>query len=249
MTSSAVVNANSGSITNLSTINTKTANDLVTSAANGSANMVVTYADTSKVVQSSGTLITDLATTAALTAGLALKVAKSGDSMSGTLNMATNNISNVGSLSDSTNTRTADNILSCTTNPTYGNLPMWSIVNKVFDDSAISSFNVVTGPASAVNNNLCSFNLTSGKIIKDSAIASTNVFKVDGTVSMTGVFTQSNTTDASSTTVASVKTAGGLGVVKKAFIGDTLDVTAAGSSSGFSTNPIAKFWGGLRNSN
>ena len=90
--------------------------------------------------------------------------------MSGALAMGTNNITNVGTLSGATNSRTADNILSSTVNPTYVNLPMWSLTNKVFDDSGVSSFNVVSGPASAVNNNLASYNLTTGKIIKDSGL-------------------------------------------------------------------------------
>jgi hypothetical protein len=34
---------------------------------------------------------------------------------------------------------------------------------------------LVTGPASATNNNLCSFNLTTGKVIKDSGISTTSV--------------------------------------------------------------------------
>ena len=52
---------------------------------------------------------------------------------------------------------------------------MFAVLNKVIEDSGISSFDVVTGPASAVNDNLASFNLKTGKIIKDSTIASTNV--------------------------------------------------------------------------
>ena len=58
---------------------------------------------------------------------------------------------------------------------------MFAVLNKVIEDSGISSFDVVTGPASAVNDNLASFNLTTGKIIKDSTIASTNVVLKTGT--------------------------------------------------------------------
>ena len=80
-----------------------------------------------------------------------------------------------GTITGGTNSRSTDNILSSTVNPTYGNLPMWAVTAKVFDDSGVSSFNVVTGPASATNNNLASYNLATGKIIKDSGILSTNV--------------------------------------------------------------------------
>lgn len=68
-------------------------------------------------------------------------------------------------VSGSTNTRTADNILSCLTNPAYGRLPMFSTVNKVLEDSTVSSFDVVTGPATAVVNNIAVFSSTSGKAI------------------------------------------------------------------------------------
>ena len=142
---------NTNALTNVTTINTKTANDLVTSVANGALNMVATYDGISKAIQSSGTLISDLATNTALTAGLALKVAKAGDTMSGALAMGTNNITNVGTLSGATYSRTSDNILSCATLPTYGKLPMFSLTNKTLDDSTISSFDVVAGPASATN--------------------------------------------------------------------------------------------------
>ncbi len=253
MTASAIVNSNNGSITNLTTINTKTTNDLVTSAANGSVNMVATYAGTSKDIQSSGTLISDLATVTAMNLRVPYTGASSNvnlglytlatptiinsftdadkllmvgttngakiahsfgyvvDNHSGVFTAAGGNIntgsfrwlavddtgaawrtlmtlSNSGvltptsnllmganSISGSTNSRAADNILSCTTNPTYGNLPMWSLTNKVLENSGLSSFNVVTGPASATDGNLASYNFTTGKIIKDSGILSTNV--------------------------------------------------------------------------
>ena len=53
-------------------------------------------------------------------------------------------------------------------------------------------------------------------------IASSNVFKVDGSVAMTGVFNQSNSTDATSLSAASIVTLAGIAVTKKAFIGDDM---------------------------
>src|SRR5690606_9691577 len=67
----------------------------------------------------------------------------------------------------------------------------------------------VTGPASAILDSICTYNGTSGKIIQDSGIVSSNIFKVDGTVSMTGVFNQSNTTDSTLVSNGSIVTLGG----------------------------------------
>ena len=53
------INLNTNALTNVTTINTKTANDLVTSVANGALNMVATYDGTSKAIQSSDSLISD----------------------------------------------------------------------------------------------------------------------------------------------------------------------------------------------
>ena len=123
---------------------------------------------------------------------MALKVNKAGDTMSGALAMGTNNISNVGSLSGATNTRTADNILSCLTNPTSGNLATFTASNKVLGDSGILASNIVTGPVSAVGDNLASFNLTTGKIIKDSTIATSNVVLKTGTTMVGNIAMGSN---------------------------------------------------------
>ena len=54
----------------------------------------------------------------------------------------------------STNTRTADNILSCATLPTYGRLPMFTAANKVLEDSSISSFDVVQQPKQSEHSQL-----------------------------------------------------------------------------------------------
>ncbi len=73
------------------------------------------------------------------------------------------------------NTRACDDIISCSTAQTTNNLVAFDATTKVVKDSGILSTNVVQGPASAVNNDVCSFDLTSGKLIKDSGILSTNI--------------------------------------------------------------------------
>ena len=197
----------------MTTINTKTANDLVTSAANGIINMVTTYAGTSKAIQSSGTLITDLATNASVTAGLALKVAKAGDTMSGALAMGANNITNVATLSGATISRTADNILSCLTTPTYGNVAMFSTVNKSLEDSGLSSLNLVIGPASSAVNNIPVFSNLTGKAITTST----------STIGTIGALTLANTTASSSPITGTLILSGsgaGIGVNGKIYSAD-----------------------------
>ena len=82
---------------------------------------------------------------------------KADDTMSDSLSMGTNNIINIGSLSGATNTRTADNIMSSSTAQTTDSLIAWSSSSKTIKDSGISTFNVVTGPTSAINSNLLFF--------------------------------------------------------------------------------------------
>ena len=177
--------------------------------------------------------VLDLATNTALTAGLALKVTKAGDTMSGTLAMGTNNITNVGTLSGATYSRTADNILSCATLPTYGKLPMFSLTNKSLDDSTVSSFDVVTGPASATVNNIPVFSSTTGKAITTSTL----------TIGTIGAITLANTTDFITTGTGSMITPGGIGVAKQATIGGLLRVTQTNSATTSSDGSISTLGG------
>lgn len=72
--------------------------------------------------------------------------------------------------------------ISTTSSPTFSNITITNNINgKVAND-------LVTGPASAINNDVCSFNSTTGKIIKDSGIATSNLFLKDGSVTATGNF-------------------------------------------------------------
>ena len=71
--------------------------------------------------------------------------------------------------------------IATTSSPTFDNITVNNINGKVAND-------IVTGPASATNNDVCSFNSTTGKIIQDSGIATSNLFLKDGGVTATGNF-------------------------------------------------------------
>ena len=85
----------------IGTVKTSAANDLITNVGIATLGRVATFSS-NKVIQDGGTLLSDLATTTAVN----LRLLKSGDTMSGALAMATNNIKNVGLLSGATNSRT-----------------------------------------------------------------------------------------------------------------------------------------------
>jgi hypothetical protein len=75
--------------------------------------------------------------------------------------------------------------IATTSSPTFNALTISTINGKVGND-------LVTGPTSAINNDLCSFNLTSGNVVKDSGILTSNVFLKDGSVAATGTFNMNN---------------------------------------------------------
>ena len=64
---------------------------------------------------------------------------------------------------------------------------------------------------------------------------------VTGTLSATGITSVTNVTDASAVNVASLKTAGGLGVAKKSFFGDTMDAASAGEAISGTFSRVASF--------
>ena len=108
-------------------------NNLITNSGIATAGRVATFSS-DKVIQDGGTLLSDLATTTAVN----LRLLKSGDTMTGALAMATNNITSVGILSGATNSRTADNIVSNTGVSVSGNLASLSgITGKVIADSGV----------------------------------------------------------------------------------------------------------------
>ena len=93
-----------------------------------------------------------------------------------------------------------------------------STVTKALEDSGVSSSSVVTGPASAVNNQVALFSGTTGKVV-------TNGVAAIGTL---GALTLANTTASSSTGTGTLICPGGVGIAGKAFIGDNTVIGSIG---------------------
>jgi hypothetical protein len=120
---------------------------------------IATYnAITGKVVKDSGVAIGQIAN----------KLPLAGGTMSGTINMSTNNITNVGSISGSTNSRTADNIVSNSGTGGSGYLASF-VSDKVIQDSGIVAANVVTNSSTGTVGNVPTF--SADKVIQDSGTA------------------------------------------------------------------------------
>ncbi len=100
------------------------------------------------------------------------------------------NITITNNVSGPVNTRTADNILSCSTAQTTGDLLSFSAAQRVVVDSGLLSTNIVTNTGIATTNHLASF--VSNKVIQDSGISSSDVFLRTGTVPMTGTMNLGN---------------------------------------------------------
>ena len=145
--------------------------------------------------------------------------------------MGGNNITGVGSISGASNTRTADNIAAIPGAQTYGNITMMSTVTKALEDSGVSSFSVVTGPASAVNNQVALYNGTTGKAIQTGTAA----------IGTLGALTLANTTASSPVSTGALIVAGGAGIGGKAFIGDSILVNTT------SVNAKVMVSGGVQN--
>ena len=151
----------------IGTVKTSAANDLITNVGIATLGRVATFSS-NKVIQDGGTLLSDLATTTAVN----LRLLKSGDTMSGALAMATNNITNVGLLSGATNSRTVDNIVSNIGVSVSGNLASLSGTSgKVIADSGVVAASVVSGPVSSVSGNIAVFSGTTGKLVSDGGSA------------------------------------------------------------------------------
>ena len=120
-------------ITNVGTLNSRTADNIVANTGTATAGRVATFVS-DKVIQDGGALLSDLATTAAVATSY---LAKAGGTMVGAIAMGGNNITNAGSISGPTLTRTSDNIAAIPGAQTYGNLAMMSTVTKALEDSVV----------------------------------------------------------------------------------------------------------------
>ena len=213
-------------ITNVGTIsgatNSRTADNIVSNTGTGLVGRVVTFVS-NKVVQDGGTLLSDLATSAAVATAY---LGKAGGTMAGAIAMGGNNITNAGSISGPTWTRTADNIASIPAAQTYGNIAMMSAVTKALEDSGVSSFSVVTGPASAVNNQVALFNGTTGKAIQVGTAA----------IGTLGALTLANTTASTTTGTGAFICPGGAGIAGNAYVGGNV-VAATGTVYGRASQP------------
>ncbi len=88
---------------------------------------------------------------------------------------------------------------------------------------------IVTGPVIAVSDNLASFNGTSGDIIKDSGISTTSISGGPFLPIVGGNIT--GTTDSSSSVTGSLTNAGGMGIAKKLYVGDSVFVNTTSATA------------------
>ena len=120
---------------------------------------------------------------------------------------------------------TADNL--CSFDATSG---------KLIKDANISSFNVITDSGTAILNRVATY--TASKTIHDSGILSTNLFLVDGSVSMTGVLNQSNFTDSTLVSNGSIVSLGGIGISKSLIAGGLIKTTLTTDSINSTTGAL-----------
>lgn len=135
-----------------------------------------------KIIDSSSTIQT-VATTAAFASYLPL----AGGTMSGSISLAANNLTNIGLISGAANSRTADNIVSNSGSSTSGNLASFSgSSGKIVTDSGIVASNVVTSAGSSTMGNVPAFFDASGKVISNSLVAVSNIVTNTGGAVTTG---------------------------------------------------------------
>lgn len=121
----------------INAVNLTTSSDLITPQA-GTINLCQT-GNRLRFVDS-GSVVHDLAETKELAAKLDL----AGGTMSGDIALGTHNLTNVGNVSGSTNTRNANDIVSCATNGVAGNVPIYSASAKVVQDSGTALSSLAT---------------------------------------------------------------------------------------------------------
>jgi len=170
---------------------TRAADDIISCSTSQTTDNLVSFSSSQKVIKDTG-----------ISASTGPWLPLTGGTMSGDIAMGTHNITNIGTLSGATNSRTADNIVSNTGTGTLNNLASF-VSDKVIKDSGISAS---TGPW---------LPLAGGTMTGDINMNShdlTNVNKI--TTSSTDVnIGQSNTmtTGASSLTIGASNTMGGTG--------------------------------------
>ena len=143
----------------------RTIDNIISCVSTGVSGDIATFTGTAKVIQDSGVLLSSLLTSAtAATTYLAL----AGGTMSGAIAMGTNNITNIGSLSGATNTRTADNIISCTTNGVSGDIATFTGTAKLIQDSGVLLSSLLTSATAATTYLALSGGTMSGGIIMGS---------------------------------------------------------------------------------
>ncbi len=136
-TMSGDINMGGHNITNVAMLagatRTRNADDIISCAVNGGANIIATFTGTPKVVQDSGILIGSLATTAALSAYLPL----AGGTMTGPLNAGGQNITHVNLISGASVSHNADNLLTSAAAGTLNHIATFSGTPTVILDSGV----------------------------------------------------------------------------------------------------------------
>ncbi len=167
------------------TIKTSAANDLVTSSTGVvvDSNIVVFDATTGRIIKDSGVAVS----------AIAAKLPLAGGTMSGDIAMATHNITNAGTISGATNSRTADNIVSNAGTSVASNVAIFSGTSgKVITDSGASlsqylplAGGTMSGTLAMGTNNITNVGSISGAVKSsavDDLVTGTSVAVTDGDI-------------------------------------------------------------------
>lgn len=174
-TMTGAIDLNTNNLTDVGTLsgatNSRTADDIVSNAGISASGNVAIFSGTSgKVIQDSGTM---------LSAYLPL----AGGTMSGSIALGTNNLSNVGAISGATNSCLADNIVNNVGSSVTGDVAVFSgSTGKVVSDTGIVAANVVTNVGVSTAGHVAIFSDASGKIIQDGGAMSTYLPLAGGTM-------------------------------------------------------------------
>lgn len=151
--------------------NSRTVDNIVSNSGAGTSGRVATFVS-DKVIQDGGTLLSDLATSASVSSTY---LAKAGGTMTGSIAMSTNNITNIGSISGATKTSVVDSIVTS------------SAVSAVDSDIAIfdsTTGKIIKGSSVQVSTIATKLPLAGGTMSGAIAMASNNITNI-GTISGT----------------------------------------------------------------